>query len=162
MHFIFTEFIFRPWHSLALVAGVTDGNLRVCRKKEKHRKKKKGCSVTIWSLSSLPVYCEVDVYSTKIIMARQQIGSLSGNWDEAETCRGICKQQGSLRGRKVTDGQKKAQLESHGEGNCQQDRSWPHRSQSLCSQTLIILEGFLQLKKQKEITAVASKMEEGR
>lgn len=89
----------------------------------KGREKKKGCSVTVCNLRSLTVYCKVDVYFTEIIMARQQIGSLSGNWDEAETCRGVCKQQGSLRGRKVTEGQKKAQLESQGEGNCQQDRS---------------------------------------
>lgn len=28
-------------------------------------------------------------------MVRQQLGSLSGNWAEAETSRGKCKQQGS-------------------------------------------------------------------
>lgn len=63
-------------------------------------------SVVVCSLGSFPVFCKGDVYFIKMTMARQQIGSLSGNWDEEEPCRGISKQQRFLRGRKGTESQK--------------------------------------------------------
>lgn len=64
------------------------------------------CSVVVCSLGSFPVFCKGDVYFIKMTVARQQIGSLSGNWDEVEPCRGIYKQQGFLRGREGTESQK--------------------------------------------------------
>lgn len=64
------------------------------------------CSVVVRTLGSFPVLCKGDVYFIKMTMARQQIGSLPGNWDEVEPCRGIYKQQGFLRGRKGTESQK--------------------------------------------------------
>lgn len=45
------------------------------------------CLVVSGSLRSFPVFCKGDVYFIKITIARQQIGHLSGNGDEVESCR---------------------------------------------------------------------------
>lgn len=159
IHLIFIEFRFKLWHKFSF--SCRNNWCGECMQLYNSSttcflwKKKKGSqfyflvySVVFWSLGS----CKSDVYFIKMTMARHQIGSMSGNWDEMEPCRGTYNQQGILRGRKGTES-RNAQLDSWGAGGFSAGghRSWSHRSKSLCSQTPVVLQGFFKWRNNRKL-----------